>query len=336
MKNRNNITLWPVLLLLLLLSACRPNNGAKGKEDEEAGKKPLISVTIEPVRYLTEVLAAGRFDVQTLVPQGSSPETYDPTPAQLADLARSCAYLRVGYIGFELSWMDRLTANAPDMPVFDLSEGIDLIRGSEAECTHHHHTPAGAPASNYHEAEKAAHHHDTEGVEPHIWNSPANATIMAGNILHALCTLDPDGEAVYRARHDSLCHILAHTDSVIRRILSSPQADRAFMIYHPALSYFARDYGLHQIAIEAEGKEPSAAHLKALIEQCRNEQVNVIFIQPEFDKRNAELIAQQTGTHIIPINPLAYNLWTEMIRTASALNHEPEEVQIHQTEEAGQ
>lgn len=80
------------------------------------------------------------------------------------------------------------------------------------------------------------------------------------------------------------------------------------MIYHPALSYFARDYGLHQIPIEAGGKEPSPAHLKALIDTCSSENVHVIFVQPEFDRRNAELIAQQTGTRVVDINPFILRL----------------------------
>lgn len=99
-----------------------------------------------------------------------------------------------------------------------------------------------------------------------------------------------------------------------------PGADHAFMIYHPALSYFARDYGLHQIPIEAGGKEPSPAHLKALIDTCNSENVHVIFVQPEFDRRNAELIAQQTGTRVVDINPLSYDWETEMLNIAQALN----------------
>ena len=109
-------------------------------------------------------------------------------------------------------------------------------------------------------------------------------------------------------------------DSLIRQTLATPGADHAFMIYHPALSYFARDYGLHQIPIEAGGKEPSPAHLKALIDTCSSENVHVIFVQPEFDRRNAELIAQQTGTRVVDINPLSYDWETEMLNIAQALN----------------
>lgn len=112
---------------------------------------------------------------------------------------------------------------------------------------------------------------------------------------------------------------IEHTDSLIRQTLATPGADHAFMIYHPALSYFARDYGLHQIPIEAGGKEPSPAHLKALIDTCKDEKVHVIFVQPEFDRRNAELIAKQTGTRVVDINPLSYDWEAEMMHTAKSL-----------------
>ena len=102
-------------------------------------------------------------------------------------------------------------------------------------------------------------------------------------------------------------------------MLSGQNADRAFMIYHPALSYFARDYSLHQIPIEAGGKEPSPAHLRDLINSCKKEKVRIIFVQPEFDRRNADLIAQQTGTRVVSINPLSYDWEEEMMNTARAL-----------------
>jgi zinc transport system substrate-binding protein len=259
---------------------------------------PTLTVTIEPLRYFTETIAGDHFQVISMVPKGSSPETYDPTPQQLVSLSRSKAYLRIGYIGFERVWMEKLKENAPQLTVFDTSRGIPLI--AETAYIHGDHT-------------------HTEGVEPHIWNSARNAAVIAANIREALITLDPSHRTEYEARTDSLLRIFHQTDSVIGSLLAQPDADRAFMIYHPALSYFARDYGLHQISIETAGKEPSPAHLQQLINSCRGEQVHVIFVQPEFDRRNAEAIARQTDTRIVPVNPLSYDWQQEMMHTAQAL-----------------
>lgn len=295
MKTIRNIT---VLLFALSLSAC---TGQTKKESKER----VITVTIEPQRYFTEAIAGDRFKVVCMVPQGSSPETYDPTPKQLVSLGESEAYFRIGHIGFEVSWMERLMKNAPHTQVFDLSKGIEFI-----------HEPGHAHGDHYH----------VGGVDPHTWNSTINAKIIAGNIFQALCTLDRENEPYYLARYNSLVHHIEKTDSTMFHMLKENEAaDHAFMIYHPALSYFARDYGLHQICIEEGGKEPSPAHLKELIEIAKFEDVHVIFVQPEFDRRNAEIIARETGTKIDAINPLSYHWEEEMIRIAKSLTSTPHE-----------
>lgn len=300
-KQLKDLKTFALLSFCLLAAACAGRSSQTNNSNDE---KPVITVTLEPQRYFTEAIAGDKFKVVSMVPKGSSPETYDPVPQQLVSLGKSKAYFRIGYIGFEQAWMDRLMNNTPHIQVFDTSKGVDLILDSNDHGHSHGHS-----------------NHDghLHAVEPHIWNSTTNALILAGNTYKALRTLDKSNETYYRARYDSLCQHINHTDSLIRQQLSTPGAATSFMIYHPALSYFARDYGLHQISIEEGGKEPSPAHLKELIDLCKAENVQVIFVQPEFDKRNAETIAQQTGTKVVAINPLSYEWETEMLNVAKAL-----------------
>ncbi len=275
--------------------------GCAGQKTKKEDNMPTISVTIEPLRYFTEAIAGDKFKVASIVPKGSSPETYDPTPQQLVSLNKSEAYLRIGYIGFEHTWMDKLRANAPNMQVFDMSKGIDLIHENEDDRKEEGHSHEG-------------------GIEPHIWNSAENALIISQNIYDALCQLDSANNLYYAHRLDSLQKIIRQTDLRVRELLQD--ADSAFMIYHPALSYYARDYGLLQIPIEKGGKEPSPAYLRHLIRQAREHGVRVVFVQPEFDMRNAQLIADETKTKIVPINPLNYDWQNEMITLSKALSHE--------------
>ena len=277
-----------LLAVLLFLTAC----GTRPRTSEE----PTITVTLEPLRYFAETIAGDKFKIISMVPKGSSPETYDPTPQQLVNLDQSIAYLRIGYIGFEQAWMDKLAANAPHLKVFDTSKGIDVIR--EAGHAHGDHRHEG-------------------GIEPHLWNSARNASVIAHNVYAALSELDRPNEPYYRHRLDSLQQIITRTDTEVRRLLQ--RADSTFLIYHPALSYFARDYGLKQISMEEGGKEPSPAHLKELIETCRREKVRVIFIQQEFDTRNARLIADELGIAVVSIQPLSYEWQEEMMNVAKAL-----------------
>ena len=278
------------ILTLFILSGC-------GNTTQKS-EKPILTVTLEPLRYFTEAIAGNNYEVVSMVPKGSSPESYDPTPQQLVNLSKSQAYFRIGYIGFEQAWMKKLEANCPNMEVYNTSKGIDLIRDKG-----HWH------GDHFHEG----------GVEPHVWNSTQNALIIADNIYQALCELDSTHQEDYQKRLDVLKQTIRQTDANVRTLLE--KADSTFLIYHPALSYFARDYGLKQVSIEEGGKEPSPAQLKALIETCRNENVHTIFVQQEFDQRNAQLIANELGVNIVSINPLSYDWVKEMIRIAEALKH---------------
>lgn len=285
-------TLLPIICLILAISSCR---------NTEKNDKPTITVTIEPLRYFTEAIAGDKFNVVSMVPEGSSPETYDPTPQQMVNLSKSKAYMRIGYIGFEQTWIGKLQRSLPKLQFYDTSAGINLIH---QQCSHSHE-----------ENTSKGHEH---GIEPHIWNSAGNAKIIANNIYNALEELDKGNSEYYKSKLDSLTRIIDETDKEIRSIIT--KADKTFLIYHPALTYFARDYGLEQISIEEGGKEPSPAHLQSLIKLCKEKNAKIIFVQQEFDMRNAETIAKELGLEVVTINPLNYQWVEEMINTAEALH----------------
>lgn len=287
------IQCWICLLLAIVgLSACQ------GKKE---GGTRMISVTIEPQRYFVEKIAGDLFQVYCVTPAGQSPETYDPTPQQMVQISRSQAYFRIGEIGFEQAWMKNLQSQNPDMRVFDLSEGMELIKNQEEE----------------HEGEEALHHHHGS-VDPHIWTSISGAKVIAQNTCQALVKLDPENQGTYQAGYQRLIGEIDSTAVEMKRLLQ-PLAGSAFIIYHPTLTYFAREFGLQQLCIELDGKEPSPAQLKRLIETAAQSKAKVVFVQQEFDQKNAELIAKETGCRLVKINPLSYNWHDEMIRLATIL-----------------
>ncbi|MDR2843635.1 MAG: zinc ABC transporter substrate-binding protein [Candidatus Symbiothrix sp.] len=262
--------------LLLLLFAC-----SKPAEQENR-----ITVSIEPQRYFAEQLTDSLFEIITMVPPGSSPESYDPTPQQMTQLSRSKAYFGIGPIGFELAWLDRFKQNNPKVVFFDNSEGIPNI---------HHHAD-----------------------DPHSWASPKEARIIVQNMYQALVQIDSMHTETYQANLTKLLKEIDTTDRIVQSCLAQT-TPKAFIIYHPALSYFARDYGLKQYAIETDGKEPSPEQLKQLVDIVKKENIRTIFIQQEFNRNNAEIIAQETGCRLEIINPLAYNWQEEVIRIAKTL-----------------
>lgn len=286
------------LLITLLLTAC------VSKQTEGN----VVSVTIEPQRYFAEKIAGDKFKINCVVPAGQSPETYDPTPQQMIQLGKSIAYLRIGPIGFEQAWMDKIRENNPKLQLFDTSEGMTLL--TDVEENHDHDTHAG---------EACPHHgHQHGGVDPHIWSSMDGAKIVAWNTLNAFITLDPDNTDYYWSNYNELVDEIDKTETEIKQLLG-PLTNRTFIIYHPALTYFANEFNLTQLCIEMDGKEPSPAQLKLLVETARANNARVVFIQQEFDQKNAELIAKETGCKLTVINPLAYHWAKEMIHIAKAL-----------------
>ena len=269
-------------------------------QSEQKETKKQVAVTILPLQYFAERIAGDKYEIICMVPSGSSPESYDPVPSQLIDLSNSEAYFRLGYIGFEMAWMNKLEEMNPTMKVFDTSSGISLIQ-SEHDCSYH------------------AHGHEN-GIDPHTWCSPKSAKIIAENICKAFIQLDSQHESFYSNNLQTLLSDIHQTDSLLQAIFE--KSDRkSFLIYHPTLTYLARDYGLTQIAIEQDGKEPSPAQLRALIDRAKKEDIRLVFIQKEFDERNARLIAKETGCKLIRINPLSYDWITETKNSAMAIYH---------------
>ena len=281
-----------IAVALLFMSSC--NNVS---HDD----RRVVSVTILPQKYLAEQIAGDYFVINCVVPANSNPEAYDPTPMQLMEIDRSEAYLRVGgMLGFEMTWMDRLSQNNPNMKVYDTSQGIDMLT-----TTHCHAHDNGAT-------------HVCNAVDPHIWSSPRNMRIMAQNICMALVELDTVHSAYYRANCDKLIQRIDSVDSVVLQVLE-PCKGSAFAIYHPSLSYLARDYGLLQLCLENMGKENSAVALKNTVEEAIERDVKVVFVQQEFNPRQVETLARELNAEVVMINPLNYDWATEIIDIAHAI-----------------
>jgi zinc transport system substrate-binding protein len=260
-----------------------------------------IAVTIEPQQYFAEKIAGDKFTIHTVVPAGQSPEAYDPTPRQMIRVSKSRAYLKIGHIGFEQAWMQHIRDNNPRMQIFDLSEGFELItEEDEGEGMHNHHPG---------------------GVDPHIWSCIGGARAIAENTLKAFIVIDKNNEAYYRRNYNSLVAEIDETEAIIRRKLS-PLAKSAFIIYHPSLTYFAHEFDLLQLCIETDGKEPSPGQLKEIVDEAREHSASVVFVQQEFDRKNAERIAEETSCRIVSINPLNYHWGQELISIANALANE--------------
>ena len=282
-----------LIILCVILAGCKgtPQKQAdSGKASRTEKPAVTVTVTISPYKYFVDQIAKGKVDVNVMVSNGNNPETYEPYAQQMMELSKSALYLKVGRIGFEQTWMKKLQDNAPDMKVIDTSVGIK---------------PAKTPGGN---------------IDPHVWMSCSNARIIASNILKALCELEPKNKAFFEKNYQSLLSIIDKRDSTIKESFKKdPDLVRKFVIYHPILTYFARDYQLEQLAIEEEGREPSAAQLKSLIERARKEKIKFCLIQAEFANRNTTTFIKESYTKPMNINPLQGDWNRAMLEAALAV-----------------
>ena len=262
-------------IYIILLIAFFSGSCASRRQAEEG----TLYVSILPLRSLVQGIVGDDFNIEVLVPPGASPETFEPTPRQFIGLNKAQMIFNVGLIDFETTLLSKVEDSSK---VVDLSRGIELIAGSCSHCSHGH-----------------THAHD---VDPHVWTSPRALQKMAENAYGAIRAAYPDSvkyEANYRRLQRELTELDERTAAQI-----AGSGVRYFIIYHPALTYYARDYGLQQVAIEADGKEPSAKQLTQIIRQAREDGVRRILYQSQFPASAVEVIARDIDAEYVEIDPL--------------------------------
>mgnify|MGYP000439905115 FL=1 len=251
----------------------------------------LVSVSILPQKYLTEQIAGDYLTVNVMIPPGMNPATCDLSTEQLKKLYDSDLCFTIGYLPFEQIHLFPVLENRPDIQIVNHSANLQLIHGS---CGHTH---------------AAGDEHD--GVDPHIWLSPAHARTMATTVYEVLSEKYPEQKLQFEQNYQALLQKIDSIADRAKQVLDHKK-DKIFLIYHPALTYFAADYGMEQISIEDEGKEPNPSHLKAVIDSCRTKGIKIVFIQNQFDVDNAKAIAKEIDGEVIAIDPLSPDWKAEM------------------------
>lgn len=264
----------------------------------QANVKMTAFVSIIPQAYFLERIGDSHIDINVLVGEGQSPHTYEPTPQQMARLSSAKAYFAIG-VPFEKNLIRKIKQSHKQLFVVETQEGITFRR-----------------LENHRHGDGKKEHHGA--VDPHIWMDPKLVKIQARNIHDALCRLDPGNADNYSANLKTFLSDLNDADKRIAAALA-PYKGRNIFVFHPAFGYFADSYGLHQMAVEIEGKEPGAKHLASLIDKAKKEGVRVIFVQPQFSTKSAEVLAKAIGGAVVPINPLARDYIANLERIASAI-----------------
>lgn len=265
---------------------------------------PPVFVSITPQLYFLEQIGGGLVDAQVMVPPGASPATYEPSPRQMARLAEARAYFAIG-APFERAWLERFQAANPEMAVFQTDLGIQKRymaahshAGHDGDIKHGDHGHGGLP-------------------DPHVWLAPDTVRILAQNTAQGLSQIDPAHASVYAANLERFLSEIDALDVEIRAILAQlPAGRRSFMVFHPSWGYFADQYGLTQVPIESEGKEPGPRELARIVAHGRELGAPVVFVQPQFSDKSARLIAREMNARVAVLDPLSED-WAANLRAAA-------------------
>ena len=264
-----------------------------------------VFVSIAPQAYFVQQIGKDRVDVQVLVEPGADPHTYEPKPQQMVALSKAALYFAIG-IEFEKARLKKFRSINPNLRVVETDHGILKLPMAS-----HDHPDSGHPPAT---------EHDRTGRDPHIWLSPPLVMLQARSMLTALQAIDPAHRAFYEANYRAFILEIVDLDADLRALFNGLH-EAAFMVLHPSWGTFAHTYGLRQVPIEIEGKQPKPAQLQELIVHARANRIKVVFVQPQFSAKTAEQIAKAIDGRVVAVDPLAGDWAASLRRTAEEFRH---------------
>ncbi len=282
--NLRNLRRIPILVLALAVL---------GWASSLAGSSNLIPVvaSILPLGDFSRNVGGDRVDLIVMVPPGSSPHTYEPTPARARAVANARLLILNG-VGLEF-WAEKVidAASNPDLIVVRTAEGLEIIEDDDG---HEHHAEQGHHESQHHERGNA-----------HVWLDPINAIHQVKRIRDALMRVDPDGADIYQTNADRYIRQLTDLDEEVRKTIATFRRKK-FISFHAGYSYFARRYGLEQVVVveRTPGREPSPKEIANIVKTARKFHIKAIFAEPQFPPKAAKVIAGECGAEVLFLNPL--------------------------------
>ncbi|MDD4732237.1 MAG: zinc ABC transporter substrate-binding protein [Desulfovibrio sp.] len=289
-----------------------------------AASEPTVAVSVVPQQWAVRQVGGDQVRTLVLVPAGADPHTFEPKPSQVAQLAGADVFFTIG-LEFEKAWLGRLAGAKPDLRVVSMLDGNPSDLAVHAGEAHDHAEHAGeahdhaehAGEAHDHAEHAGHHHHHHDGLDPHVWTAPQGMIRMLDGTLRELVRLDPAHADAYRARHARALERVQTLDREIHDLLRIiPEERRVFLVFHPAWGHFAESYGLRQLSIEMEGKEPGPGELAGVIREAARRNVHAVFIQPQMSRRTAGQVARALDGRVIPADPLAED-WENNLRAVA-------------------
>ena len=261
-----------------------------------------VVVSIAPLKTFVEKIGRDKINITVMVPEGSSPHSYEPKPSQMKEITQAKIYFAIE-VEFEKVWLEKFKNQNQNLIISDVVYDMN-----QSTISDHHHD----------DEEKQCKHIHGE-LDPHIWVDPINVKHIAQNIYTTLSKVDSSNSDYYKKNLENYLKELDELDSNIKTILEDVPENATFMVFHPAWGYFAKRYNLNQIAVEVEGKEPKMKALIGLMKKAKEKKVQAIFTQPEFSDKSAKLIANNLDIKVVKASPLAEDWAENLLNLAKAI-----------------
>lgn len=299
-RNKFNILFIKAVCPVIIASV---GIGCSSKSTKVLDERLTVSVSIEPQKWILERIVGDKMRIVSILPGEANPESFDPPMSVMRDASVSRLYLQMGHLPWEETIVSRVKNGNNELRVVDTSAGVELITGTHV----HHHDNDSCSNSSF-------------DIDPHTWSSVRNAKIIAKNMFEAVCETDSLNVDFYTRNFTELCSSLDSLDNAFSERLSN-HVGESVLVWHPSLSYFARDYGLNQISVGAENKELSLPSLEAKIDEVKRSGAKIFFVQPQMDGGKSDDLVNYTGVDKVVIHPLNYEWMDEMELLVDALTN---------------
>lgn len=308
-KNRLALVIIVIIITGIVLGylAVDRINTENGVNPTNPGEKIGVIVSIAPEVEFVKAVGGDKVDVTLMVPSTADVHTYEPLPSQLSKVSSAQMYVMIGsQLEFENNYMDKLRSSNPNMLVVNSSEGIELIPSSEGDETEESHE--GETAETH--EDETEDHHEHGIMDAHVWTSPRNAKIMVNNIYEGLVEVDPENKEYYQKNRDEYLAKLDELDRNTTELLENKT--KPILIYHPAFAYYAKDYNLTMTGVMINDEEPSPQRIAMMVDIAQENNITVVYVEPQYDPKFMETIASQIGAEVLFVNDLDENYLENM------------------------
>jgi len=245
-------------------------------------EKIKVIASITPLADLSRQVGGDKVEVKLLLPPGASPHTYEPTPKALKDVSDARVFIKIG-LGLEF-WAEKIIRSSGHKNLIIVVSSSDL------------------PLITYHEK---GHSHSSSGADPHIWLDPVIAKCIVTKIEKAFAEADPQNTEYYMQNASIYREKLSRLDKEITDKVKTLRV-KEYVTFHPAWNYFSKRYGLTVAGVieESPGKEPGPKHIEKIIREIKRIGSKVVFVEPQFNPKIAEVIAKECGARVVYLDPI--------------------------------